>query len=59
MTREQATLKAKECERINGRPFTVVPVTYANGEDGFDVTPQRIQTRNLGQSPDVVPDRQA
>ena len=40
MNLDQAHVKAIECERLNGRPFDVVPVTYGNGESGYDVTPQ-------------------
>ena len=39
MTYEQAQIKATECEKLNNRPFKVVPVTYMNNESGFDVTP--------------------
>lgn len=40
MTKEQAEQKAIETSKLNnGRPFKVVPVTYANGETGWDVTP--------------------
>jgi hypothetical protein len=40
MTRKEAEVKAIETAEINGRPFKVVPVTYSNGEQGWDVSPE-------------------
>jgi hypothetical protein len=40
MTRAEAQIKAERTSAINnGRKFKVVPVTYANGKKGWDVTP--------------------
>lgn len=40
LTKTEAKKKAKDAEKLNGRPFKVVRVTYmATGESGWDITP--------------------
>ena len=39
MNKTQAELKAVETSKLNNRLFKAVPVTYMNGEEGWDVTP--------------------
>ena len=40
MTKQEAEIKARECEQINNRPFEVIRVRcVATGEEGWDVRP--------------------
>jgi len=46
MNKQQAEQKAVETAQLNNRPFKVVPVTYLNGESGWDVSPEERDAAN-------------